>query len=449
MPAASFHFPKGFLWGCATAAHQVEGNNTNNNWYRWEQEGRTKHKSGLACDWWGGRWKEDFDRAAEAGQNAHRLSVEWSRIQPAPDRWDEEALERYRAMLRGLHERGMTPLVSLHHFTDPLWVYEMGDPSTGSGRGWENEAVVPLFEKFVRKTVEALKEYCTLWCTINEPNVYALSGYLSGDFPPGKQDNKLAMRVLANLLRGHAAAYRAIHEIQPEARVGYALHYRPQAPAHPASPLDRLMRNIRYSGINLGFPSGISTGVMRTPLGNFRVPEAKGTQDYLGLNYYSVDTVAFDLRRPRELFSRAYYPKEADLSPTGFIANIPEGLFQSIRWAQHTYPNLPILITENGVEDPDDRLRPRYLAQHIHQMWRAVNFNWPVKGYFHWSLVDNFEWERGWTQRFGLWGLDPETQQRIRRPSVDLYAAICRENGLTSEMVQQYCPEVFEKMFPD
>lgn len=448
MPQASFHFPKGFLWGCATAAHQVEGNNTNNNWHRWEQEGHTVHQSGLACDWWGGRWKEDFDRAAETGQNAHRLSVEWSRIQPTPDRWDEDALERYRLMLRGLHERGMTALVTLHHFTDPLWLSEMGGPSTGSGRGWENEGVVPLFEKFVRKTVEALKEYCTLWCTINEPNVYALSGYLAGAFPPGKQDNKLAMRVLANMLRGHAAAYRAIHEIQPEARVGYALHYRPQVPAHPASPLDRLMRNLRYSGLNLGFPTGISTGVMRTPLGNFRVPEAKGTQDYFGLNYYSVDTVAFDLRRPRELFTRAFYPKDADLSSTGFIANIPEGLFESIRWAQRTYPNLPILITENGVEDPDDRLRPRYLAQHIHQMWRAVNFNWPVKGYFHWSLVDNFEWERGWTQRFGLWGLEPETQKRIRRPSVDLYAAICKENGLTSEMVEQYCPEVFEKMFP-
>jgi beta-glucosidase len=93
-------------------------------------------------------------------------------------------------------------------------------------------------------------------------------------------------------------------------------------------------------------------------------------------------------------------------------------------------------------------MRPRYLAQHIHQMWRAVNFNWPVKGYFHWTLVDNFEWERGWTQRFGLWGLDVETQKRIKRPSADLYAEICRENGLSSEMVQKYCPEAFDKLFP-
>ncbi|PIW20257.1 MAG: hypothetical protein COW33_02895, partial [Anaerolineae bacterium CG17_big_fil_post_rev_8_21_14_2_50_57_27] len=176
MPTASFHFPRGFLWGTATAAHQVEGNNTNNNWWAWEQqEGRIANgeKSGLACDWWGGCWKEDFDRAAEAGQNTHRLSVEWSRIQPAPDRWDEDALEHYRHMLRGLRERGMTPMVTLHHFTDPLW---LGDPSTGlrrerpgerSGGGWETDAVVPLFENFTRKVVEALKEYCSLWCTIN------------------------------------------------------------------------------------------------------------------------------------------------------------------------------------------------------------------------------------------------------------------------------------------
>jgi beta-glucosidase len=208
------------------------------------------------------------------------------------------------------------------------------------------------------------------------------------------------------------------------------------------------MRNIRYTGINMAFPSGISTGVMRTPIGNFRVPEAMGTQDFFGLNYYSVDTVAFDIRNRAELFTRAYYPKESDLSKNKFIANIPTGLFDSIKWAVKTYPGLPIIITENGVEDEEDKMRPRYLVQHLHQMWRGVNFTWPVKGYFHWSLVDNFEWERGWTQRFGLWGLDPQTQVRTRRPSVDLYAAICKENGITSDMVQQYCPEIFEKMFP-
>jgi beta-glucosidase len=440
MPQATYHFPKGFLWGCATAAHQVEGNNTNNNWYKWEQEGHTVHKAGLACDWWGGRWREDFDRAAETGQNTHRMSVEWSRIQPAPDRWDDDALDKYREMLRGLHERGMTPMVTLHHFTDPLWLYE--------DCGWEKDEAVGYFEKFVRKTVDALKEYCSLWCTINEPNIYALSGYVTGDFPACNQGISHGMKVMANMLRGHAAAYRAIHEIQPEARVSYALHYRPQVAARPWFPLDAIMRTIQYNGINMAFPTGISTGVMRTPVGKFQIPEAKGTQDFFGLNYYSVDTVKFDLGNRKELFASRFYPEGSDMSPTNFIANIPEGLFDSIKWIVKTYPNTPILITENGVEDPDDKMRPRYLAQHVHQMWRAVNLNWPVKGYYHWSLVDNFEWERGWTQRFGLWGLDEETQKRIRRPSVDLYAEICKENGLSSEMVQKYCPEVFDKIFP-
>ncbi len=440
MPQATFHFPRGFLWGCATAAHQVEGNNTNNNWWKWEQDGRTNGKAGLACDWWGGRWKEDFDRAAEAGQNAHRLSVEWSRIQPAPDRWDEDALERYRAMLRGLKERGMTPMVTLHHFTDPLWLGEMG--------GWETEAVVPLFEKFVRKTVEALKEYCTLWCTVNEPNIYTLIGYVDGAFPPGKHDLRLSLIVQANMARAHAAAYRAIHAIQPEARVGYALHFRPMVPARPWFPLDRLERNLHFNAINMAFPSAILSGVMRSPVGRVRLPEVKGTQDYFGLNYYAQDTVTFDLSKAGELFGRRYYPEGSDVSDTRMVANIPEGFFEALKWIVRNYPNLPVIVTENGIEDVSDRIRPRYLAQHVHQMWRAVNFNWPVKGYFHWSLVDNFEWERGWTQRFGLWALDVETQKRTKRPSADLYAEICKENGLSSEMVKKYCPEVFEKMFP-
>ncbi len=440
MPEATFHFPRGFLWGCASASHQVEGNNTNNNWWRWEEEGHTAGRSGLACDWWGGRWREDFDRAAETGQNAHRFSVEWSRIQPAPDQWDEDALEKYRGMLRGLRERGMTAMVTLHHFSDPLWLSERG--------GWEDPDVVSLFERFVRKTVEALKEYCTLWATINEPSVYAIIGYANGSFPPGVNNLQRAVRVEANMIRGHVAAYHAIHDIQTEARVGYTLHYRPMIARNKFSPLDRLMRHIRYEGLNMAFPSAISTGVMKTPIRNTSIPQARGTQDYLGLNYYSADMVSFNIRNRKQLFTHSSFPPGADISQNPFIANIPEGLYDSLDWAVRTYPKLPILITENGVDSGDDHIRPRYLAQHIHQMWRGINFNWPVKGYFHWSLVDNFEWERAWTQRFGLWELDTETQKRTKRPSADLYAAICKENGLSSEMVRKYCPEVFEKIFP-
>ncbi len=442
MSEAIFHFPRGFLWGTATAAHQVEGNNTNNNWWKWEQEGHTNGQSGLACDWWGGRWREDFDRAAEGGQNAHRLSVEWSRIQPAPDKWDETALEKYRGMLRGLRERGMTAMVTLHHFTDPLWLADLG--------GWETEAVVPLFEKFVRKTVEALKEYTTLWCTVNEPNGYAANGYLEGvvDFPPGKRNLRLGMRVLANLLRGHVAAYHAIHQVQPEARAGLALHYRSMAPRHSWSPLDQFVTHNSFNFANTSLVLALADGKLRTPLGSLRMPEARGTQDYFGFNYYTRNDVAFDLRYPGRLFANIYYKKEAELSPTGFLANVPEAMFEGLQWIVRTFPNLPILVTENGLEDPEDHMRPRYIAQHIHQMWRGVNFNWPIKGYFHWSLVDNFEWDRGWSLRFGLWELDESTQKRTKRRSADFYAEICKENGLSSEMVRKYCPEVLEEIFP-
>ncbi len=443
MVQATYHFPRGFLWGTATSAHQVEGNNTNNNWWKWEEEGHTKGKSGPACDWWNGRWREDFDRAAESGQNTHRLSVEWSRIQPTPDKWDEDALEKYRTMLRGLKERGMTPMVTLHHYTDPLWLTEQG--------AWETEAVVPLFDKFVRRTVDALKEYCTLWCTVNEPTGYALNGYVAGGvgvWPPGKNSLRLAMQVQANFIRGHAAAYRAIHQIQPEARVGFAHHYRSIAPYYAWSPLDKFVAHNFFSGINVGFVSALATGVMRSPLGSVRIPEAKGAQDYFGFNYYTREYVTFDLSRPGTLFGRNFYRKDADLSDNGFLANEPEGMFEGLKWIVRTFPNLPILVTENGINSADDHLRPRYIAQHIHQMWRAVNFNWPIKGYFHWSLVDNFEWDRAWTLCFGLWALNLETQKRTKRPSADFYAEICKENGLSSEMVQKYCPEVFDKIFP-
>jgi beta-glucosidase len=134
------------------------------------------------------------------------------------------------------------------------------------------------------------------------------------------------------------------------------------------------------------------------------------------------------------------------MSETGFIAHAPDGMREALKWARGY--KLPIIVSENGVEDPNDQLRPRYLVEHLHQVWRAINYNYPIKGYFHWSLVDNFEWERGWTQRFGLWGLDVETQMRTHRPSVDLYAEICRRNAISREMVEKYAPESLPVLFP-
>jgi beta-glucosidase len=439
-PYGTYYFPEGFLWGTATAAHQVEGRNPNNTWTAWEQEQERivdGQKSGSACDWWGGRWQEDFDRAQATYQNAHRLSIAWSRIQPAPDRWDENALDRYREMLRGLRSRKMTPMVTLHHFSEPLWVAEMG--------GWENEAVIDLFAEFVRKSVEALQPYCNLWVTINEPNVFMVSAYVEGVFPPGKKDLKIAMRVMQHMIRAHALAYHVIHDLQPEAQVGAALNYRGFEPA-TFLPVDHWAAKVFHTLFNDLFPRTIKDGVFNTVVKKERIPEAVGTQDFLGINYYSNDIVRFDLFAHKEMFVHRHYPKDALLSENGFIANQPEGIAESVRWGSQF--GVPMIITENGVEDSQDALRPRYTLEHLHALWKVINDNYPVKGYFHWSLVDNFEWERGWTQRFGLWGLNIETQARIRRPSVDMYAEVCKTNGISSETVEKYAPEAMSRLFP-
>ena len=440
MPENRLLFPKGFLWGTATAAHQVEGSNTNNNWYAWENTpGKIKsnHKSGLACDWWGGRWQEDLDRAAAMGQNAHRFSVEWSRVQPASDRWDQDAIDRYRQMAHGMAERGLKPMVTLHHFSDPLWLMAQG--------GWEDDSVPEKFAAFTTRVVEALKDYVTLWVTTNEPNGYVSNGYVFGVFPPGKHDQIAAYKVMRNLVRGHAAAYAAIHRIQPEARVGVAHSYRPLRIARPWLPLDWLARSFVDRNYNQVFPHALMDGRMKFLSRVEHMPAAAHTQDFMGINYYSVDEIMFALK-PAQLFLDRRFPHGSELSETGFVANVPVGLYDTIRWA-HQF-KLPILITENGVEGNGDELRQRYILEHIYQAWRAVNQHLPVEGFFYWTLVDNFEWERGWSQCFGLWGLTPETQERHWRPSVDLYTAICQENGITRPTTHKFAPVLEGKLFP-
>ena len=443
MTRATHSFPDSFLFGTATSGYQVEGQSTQADFWRWEQQpGRIAegHTSGAACDWWaGGRWREDFDRAANDNHTAHRLSVEWSRIEPAPGRWDDDALAHYREMVRGLRERGLTPLVTLHHFVNPHWVSERN--------AWESGEGVALFSRYVEKVVSALGEQVDFWATINEPNIYMYFGWISGAFPPGKKDFWLAMRVAANLLRAHAAAYRVIHAAQPHALVGLPVHFRPNLPANPNFAPDGWVARGQFELFSSLFTDAIQSGKLRQLLRpSVSIPEARGTHDYVGLNYYSTDVTRFDLTNPMELFGRRGFPPESETDGSGLYASYPPGLFASLKWAHRL--KLPIYITENGIGGEEDSLRRRYLVSHLRQVWRAVNFNWDVRGYFHWSLLDNFEWERGWTHRFGLYALDTATQTRTPRPSAHLYAEICRTRSLSSDLVERFAPELLDSLFP-
>jgi len=441
MIKAVYTFPGGFLWGAATAGHQVEGDNVLSDWHRWEQQpGRIRfgHVSGPACEWWRGRWAEDFDRAAATHQNAHRMSVEWCRIEPSLAVWDEAALDQYRTMIAGARARGLEPMVTLQHFTLPHWLAERG--------GWHNPESVTWFERYVRKVAAGLKDLVRYWVTINEPNVLVYGGYVSDEFPPGLKRIQAAPQVVENLVRAHAAAYHALHELDSSAMVGVAHHYRGFAPARPANRADRWLAAFKSRNFNALFPAALQDGRIRFLAWRSSVPEARATQDFFGLNYYTTEQVAFDVWHPGKALQPGEYPPQAELSPNGFLASAPQGFWRALKWAHGV--GLPIFVTENGTEDDGDAFRCAYLARHLHQLWRAANFNWKVKGYFHWSLVDNFEWERGWTQRWGLWALDEKTQERRKRPSADFYAEICRTNQLSSDLVQQYAGQVFDELFP-
>ena len=192
-------FPKGFLWGCATAAHQVEGNNTNNNWWQWEQEGghiKGGDVSGIACDHYN-RFDSDFALAQELGHNAHRLSVEWSRIEPEEGRWDMKEVAHYRQVMESLHRHGLTPMVTLHHFTNPIWFERQG--------GWINPRSVELIARYSGFIAKELGDLVPFWSPINEPMVIVIGSYLFGVDPPGQQDWGAAMTASRHLLQAHGS----------------------------------------------------------------------------------------------------------------------------------------------------------------------------------------------------------------------------------------------------
>lgn len=432
----ALHFPEGFLWGVGSSAYQFEGDSVNTQWYEFEKAGgvKTGEVSGKACDWWRNA-ERDFDILRDMGLNSLRLSVSWARIEPQEGIFDPAAIERYRQMLSALIERNIKPIVCLHHFAHPLWFEQKG--------AFLSQTCFEDYSRFVKFAVAELCDLCSTWLTFNEPNVYALKGYLDGDHPPAIQGNLVKyFRVMGNMARCHAAAYHVIHSLQSDAQASFANHFIifTHAQDHP---FDRLAARIASDTFNNVFFNMLE-GQKLPPFCGLQgcAEQLKGTFDFIGVNLYGGVDVAFDIFKPHMGFVKRIKPKNGrigDLDPDGnamFSEIYPQGIRIVVeKLARY---GKPFFILENGVPDRRDVLRPWVIATAIKTMHELIEQRYRILGYHHWSLLDNFEWALGYSMKFGLVEMDPLNQKRTTRRSASFYSEIARANALTEEMVCKY-----------
>jgi beta-glucosidase len=424
------HFPPSFLFGTATSATQIEGGCRSSDWFEFaRQPGRIKggDRPDVACDSWR-RWEDDVALQRSLALGAHRMSIEWARIEPREGEIDRSALDRYREMVGALVDAGIEPMITLHHFTLPAWLAEQG--------GVLADDFAERLARFARVAAGALGDVCRRWITINEPNVLAAHAYLLGVWPPAVTSPAAAVRAHHRLLEGHVAAYRAIKDaLGDAAEVGVAHHLRVAEPERPASILDRAAARTFARVFNDAFAAATCEGRMYGPLDalvgarrGFRVADARGTQDFFGINYYSRDLVRFAPGKPEELFTSRRIPPGAEVSDLGWEI-YPAGLGHVVRtWARRS--GVPVYVTENGIADAADAKRASFLVAHLTELGRAIADGVDVRGYFHWSLTDNFEWAEGYAPRFGLFEIDYATQERRARESARLYAEIARARAV-------------------
>jgi beta-glucosidase len=382
---------KSFLWGAATSAHQVEGNNVHNDWWDWEQKTSGVEKSGRACDHYH-RFKDDFILAKSLGHNAHRLSLEWSRIEPERGKWNKDALNHYREVLEELKRQGLKSFVTLHHFTSPSWFMKRG--------GWTNNESKEAYGRYVKVVVESLGDLVDFWVTINEPMVYATQSYWYGRWPPQKKSFFLMWKVIKNMAAAHREAYRIIHRVQPDAQIGLAKHLVAFMPEK-----------------NIHLDDKIVVGLIDLWFNHFFYRLIKGKHDFIGVNYYFAIT-----KRVKALSMSV-----KDVVWKGAISDLnwpirSEGLKYVLLHVKKY--GLPVYVMENGLADADDKKRADFIRDHLRAVEEAQKEGVDVRGYLHWSFMDNFEWAEGFKPRFGLVEVDYKTMVRKPRASAYVYKAI-------------------------
>jgi len=424
-PAGDRAFDLGdLLIGVSTAAVQIEGGDRNNSWWAWAQQpGRIADGSTpeRATDHWV-RWREDTALMGELGLRTYRLGVEWSRIEPRHGEFDAAALARYREEIEAVRALDIRPLVTLHHFTNPLWFQEMGE--------WTSPRSPELWLRFVRHVVEGLGDLVTDWVTINEPNVYATTCHLFGDGPPGTSSYVNVRKVLRHMAVAHCRAYREIHRLQPNALVGFAHHARVFAPRDPGSRRHRLLTRLSAFLFQEVVADAMLGGRFARVLGRPPRDVRPGRYyDYVGLNYYSRTAV--------EGLRDGTFPG-SPVNDLGWEIH-PGGIVTVARELNARYPG-PIWVTENGTCDNGsaervERFRSRYLHDHL----RAIaGSGLPFERYYHWCFVDNWEWAEGEVPRFGVVGLDYGTQARTVKPSGRFLARVVADRGVTEESCAEF-----------
>ena len=402
VPEGEYVFPDGFLWGTSTSAYQVEGG-IKNDWSEWETSEKRLAElekkgekmddfiCGQAVDHYH-RYKEDLSLAAGLNNNAIRIGLEWARIQPKKDTWDVTAINHYKKVLDTAHDKGLKTVVTLWHWTNPLWLSKEG--------GWENGKAKEYFGEYVDFIIQELGGEIDYWVTLNEPLMHVFGGYLRGYFPPAKHSIFKAEKVFQNLVKGHKLAYEKIHKHFPMANVSLTALVNYFEAANFMNPIEQGIAKAMHYYWNHRFLS-----------------KTKKYLDYIGLDYYFHDRIIWypPFRRNRN----------ERVNDKGWEI-YPEGILAVLRYLNGF--KKPIIILENGLADAHDRYRANFIREHLYYIYKAMEEGVDVRGYFHWSLLDNFEWAYGWSPKFGLYLVDRKTFERKEKPSADVYREICGSN---------------------
>lgn len=419
------------MWGTSTSAHHVEGNNKNNQWWKWEKE-TDLEESGIACDHYN-RYREDIDLMAELGYNAHRFSIEWSRIEPRKGQFDEKEIEHYRDVVKYMREKGIEPVPMLHHYTNPLWFMNEG--------GWIKEKNIDYFAEFVRKLADEFE--FNYWLTLDEPMVYAFNSCLDDKTPPAYLINnswpqreksfKMVFKVASNLLKAHARSYETIHD-HSKGKVSLAKAVNILEPASNSS-LDRLSTEARDYIENGIWLRSLKEGRPIPPLSG---EEFGNVLDFFGLNYFFGNVCYFEESSPTPpwYFFQARVGECCEKNSLGWWV-YPEGFYKVLRRVHEMF-GLPIMVTSNGIGTEDDLQRRRFLVNHLRQIKRVMDDGANMIGYMHWSFMDNFEWFMGFEPKFGLVEMNYSTLERIPRTSAHMYGEIAKKNGIDSGMEEKY-----------